>query len=364
MMPDRDFWRDRKVLITGHTGFKGAWLSAWMADLGAHVCGFAHAPEGEHNLWQDLKIEDRVKSVIGDLNDQVALHALFTSFQPDIVFHLAAQSLVRRSYRAPVETFTSNVVGTVSLLDVVRQHDCVKVVVVATSDKCYENDELDRPFSEEDRFGGRDPYSASKGCTEIATASMRMSYFKPFVSDGHSAGVASVRAGNVIGGGDWSEDRLVPDIVRGVLGPAGEAIIRSPHSIRPWQHVLEPLSGYIRLAETLHGDGAGFAEGWNFGPGTASEQPVAKVAAGLVDAIGQGKLTIQQDPNAPHEAKFLRLDASKAQARLGWRPVLNFADTLAMTADWYARWSRGEAARDITIEQIHHYTTQGAQTDA
>lgn len=364
MMPDRDFWRDRKVLVTGHTGFKGAWLCAWMVELGAKVCGFSHAPEGEHNLWQDLALEGDVTSIIGDINDQSALHDLFKRHQPEVVFHLAAQSLVRRSYKRPVETFASNVVGVVSLLDVVRQHDCVEAVVIATSDKCYENDEQDRPFKEDDRFGGRDPYSASKGCAEIAAASMRMSYFNPHVANGHAAQVATVRAGNVIGGGDWSEDRLVPDIVRGCLGPAKEAIIRSPQSVRPWQHVLEPLSGYIRLAEALSNTEGDFADGWNFGPGKSSEQPVIDVAEALVQSIGVGKLTIDQDPNAPHEAKLLRLDASKAKQRLRWRPVLNFQETLSMTAAWYARWSKGEAAQVLTREQIKYFTAQGTPSDA
>nr|WP_070959193.1 CDP-glucose 4,6-dehydratase [Hyphomonas sp. Mor2] len=361
MMPSAEFWHGKRVLVTGHTGFKGAWLVTWLSAMGAEVCGYSLAPEGERNLWVDLDIEDRVQSVIGDINDTAKLHQIFEQFQPEVIFHLAAQSLVLRSYDNPIETFASNVLGIVSLLDVVRRHACISAVVIATSDKCYDNQELDKPFTEEDRFGGRDPYSASKGCAEITAASMRMSFFQPHVADGHPAQIATVRAGNVIGGGDWSDNRIIPDIIRGCLGPDKKAIIRSPASIRPWQHVLEPLCGYVLLAEKLCEASADYSDGWNFGPGTVSEQPVLNLAENLVSALGTGELVVQANPNAPHEAKFLRLDASKATSELDWHPVLDFDQTVALTAEWYARWAKGEPVRSITEQQIHGYHASSGQ---
>lgn len=351
-----DLWKGRSVLVTGHTGFKGAWLCAWLDQLGAKVSGYSLAPEGEHNLWTDLDLNDRVHSIIADINDAEALQKCLATQKPEVIFHFAAQSLVRRSYRDPVETFEANVVGVVSLLKAVAQTPSVKAVVVATSDKCYENLERDIPYAEDDRFGGRDPYSASKGCAEIAAAAMRQSFFAPYAHGGHTARIATVRAGNVIGGGDWSEDRLVPDIIRGALQGDGNVVIRSPGAIRPWQHVLEPLSGYVLLAEHLLNDEAGFDEGWNFGPGPDSEQPVIDVANGLVAALKKGRIDVQENPNALHEAKILRLDATRAQRELGWQPRLGFEDTLAFTADWYARWVNGEPASAITRSQIEAYT--------
>lgn len=356
MMPNPDFWRDKRVLVTGHTGFKGAWLVTWLSTMGATVCGYSLAPEGERNLWVDLEMEDRIDSVIADINDTATMDDVFARFQPEIVFHLAAQSLVLRSYEQPIETFASNVLGVVSLLDIVRRHTCVSAVIIATSDKCYDNQELDAPFNEDDRFGGRDPYSASKGCAEIAAASMRLSFFHPHAVDGHPAQIATVRAGNVIGGGDWSDNRIIPDIIKGCLGPEQKAIIRSPASVRPWQHVLEPLCGYVLLAERLSAGKHEFADGWNFGPGTDSERPVLSLAEHIVDALGTGELVIQGNRNAPHEAKLLRLNASKARSLLDWNPQLDFEQTVSFTANWYARWARGDAARAITENQIETYS--------
>jgi CDP-glucose 4,6-dehydratase len=348
------FWTGRRVLVTGHTGFKGAWLSAWLDRLGARVSGLALAPDTGPNLWDLLGLGGRMRTAIADINDRTALAAALDD-GPEVVFHMAAQSLVRRSYREPVETFATNVVGVVSLLDAIRRTPSVSAVVIATSDKCYENLERDAPYREGDRLGGRDPYSASKGCAEIAAASMRQSFFTPGERRGHPAGVATVRAGNVIGGGDWSEDRLVPDIVRGCLGPAACVELRAPGSIRPWQHVLEPLRGYLMLAERLSAEPAAYSEGWNFGPGRADERTVGEVAEGMVARLGRGRIVHTGDAGAPHEAKILRLDAGLAARRLGWRPVLGFGDALTLTADWYADWSAGRPAAAITAAQIEAY---------
>ncbi|MEV8466712.1 CDP-glucose 4,6-dehydratase [Fluviibacterium sp. DFM31] len=344
-----DRFKGRRVLVTGHTGFKGAWLCAWLVRCGARVTGYALAPETDPNLWQLLGLSE-VDSHIGDLNDRAALDSAIAASQPEFVFHLAAQALVRRSYREPVETFASNVLGTVQLLDALRGVEGLQSVIVATSDKAYANVEQIWGYRETDPMGGHDPYSASKGATELATAAMRASFFGP----DQPVRVATVRAGNVIGGGDWAEDRLVPDIVRGCLGGDGHVTLRQPFSIRPWQHVLEPLSGYMMLA-LAQVDRPEMAEGWNFGPDRAEERPVDDVARAVVAALGQG--AIRHDPAAAdlHEARLLRLDVSKARVELGWRPLLDFAQTIDMTAGWYGRWSRGASVRDLCSEQIEQF---------
>lgn len=345
------FWSGRRVLVTGHTGFKGAWLTAWLTRLGAHVSGLSLAPESEPNLWTLLGADTDARSVIGDISDADALSRAFDPV-PEIVFHLAAQSLVRRSYRDPVETFATNVTGTVALLHAVSKAPGVRAVVVATSDKAYENVEQGHAFTEGDRFGGADPYSGSKGAAEIAVAAMRRSFFS---DGGHAAGVAAVRAGNVIGGGDWSEDRLVPDIVWGCLGETGRVTLRAPGSVRPWQHVLEPLRGYMMLAERLCDAPQDFVEGLNFGPAFGDEHDVQSVAEGIIAGLGRGEIRYDIDPDAPAESKVLRIDARRAGTALGWRPVLNFEHMIALTAEWYSRWHRGEGAAEITFEQIAAY---------
>lgn len=349
-----EFWTARRVLVTGHTGFKGAWLSCWLTHLGAKVSGFALAPETTPNLWSLLDLGDAIPSTIADINHARAVETTLATAQPEVIFHFAAQSLVRRSYREPEATFAANVGGVVTLLHAASKAKSVKAIVVATSDKAYENLEEDRPFAESDRFGGRDPYSASKGCAEIAAAAMRQSYFAPYAKGGSTAGVATVRAGNVIGGGDWSMDRLVPDIVRGCLSADAKAIIRSPRSVRPWQHVLEPLRGYMMLAERM-AQGPGADEGWNFGPDLSDARTVHETAHAIAAALGRGKIVIEEDPNAPHEAKLLRLDASKATRGLGWRPALDFDASIAMTASWYRDCANGAPARRKTLEQIDAY---------
>ncbi len=365
---DPAFWGGRRVLVTGHTGFKGAWLSLWLERLGARVSGFALPPHTEPSLWQLTSGSDprrgSVHSTIGDINDGAALARVLAGQRPEIVFHLAAQSLVRRSYVAPEETFATNVVGIATLLKRVAEAASVEVVIIATSDKCYEVTGLDRGFCEDDRLGGRDPYSASKGCAEIVAASMRQSFFAPYAPGGHRARVGTVRAGNVIGGGDWSADRLIPDIVRGCLGANGSGdgrvVIRSPRAIRPWQHVLEPLRGYMLLAQRLWEGEAALAArldtGLNFGPHPDDERPVIEVAQALREALGTGTIDIQEDPAAPYETGVLRLDTSAAQARLGWTPLLGFGQAIDLTARWYGGWSRGTDVRELTRQQIDAYS--------
>lgn len=351
---NREFWKGRRVFLTGHTGFKGAWAAAWLTRMGAEVTGFAHAPETEPNLWSLLGLRG-MRSVIGDLNDRAALDRALADARPEVIVHLAAQALVRRSYRDPVETFASNVMGTVQLLDAARACPDLKAVVVATSDKAYDNVEQIWGYRETDAMGGRDPYSASKGACEIAAQSMARSFFSPHGGAGaHPARVATVRAGNVIGGGDWSEDRLVPDIVRGCLGAAGAVTLRAPNSVRPWQHVLEPLRGYLMVAEWLFSDDAA-ATGWNFGPDRTDERAVIEVAEAVVAALGRGRIVIEEAGATVHEAKLLRLDCTKARLDLGWQPVLRFADCVRLTADWYAGWASGRPAHDLCREQISDY---------
>ncbi len=348
-----DFWRGRRVLLTGHTGFKGAWLSLWLARMGAKVTGLSLAPESKPSLW-DLLALDAVDSHIGTITDAALVQNVMDQAQPEVVLHLAAQSLVRRSYRDPMDTFATNVLGTVSVLQAAAKTESVQSVVVVSSDKCYENLERDAPYREDDRMGGRDPYSASKGCTELAAASMRQSFFAPYAANGHAARVGSGRAGNVIGGGDWSEDRLIPDIIRGCLGAEGKVTLRSPGSIRPWQHVLEPLWGYLLLAEHLANGTPGADTGWNFGPDLADERPVGEVAEAVVTALGQGQIVIDPAGANLHEAKILRLDSAKARS-LGWSPRLNFEQTARLTAEWYGGWAQGQSARTLCDAQLDHY---------
>ncbi len=326
-------------------------MAALLSHLGADVTGYALAPETEPNLWTLLELKN-VRSVVGDLNDRAKLDQALAEARPEVVLHLAAQALVRRSYRNPVETFASNVMGTVQLLDAVRGCADVRAVVVATSDKAYDNVEQIWGYRECDPMGGRDPYSASKGACEIAAQSMAKSFFMPHALGGHPARVATVRAGNVIGGGDWSEDRLVPDIVRGCLGDAGLVTLRAPNSVRPWQHVLEPLRGYLMVAERLaNGDDAA-ASGWNFGPDRQDEHPVITLAEAVVAALGRGRIVIDDQGASLHEAKILRLDCTKARVELGWQPVLRFADCVRLTAAWYAGWAAGRPAAELCREQI------------
>lgn len=352
-----DIWRGKRVLVTGHTGFKGAWLCQWLLDMGAEVTGLSLPPEGSTNLWDVLALDGAMRSLVVDIRDGSALRAAMMQADPQVVLHLAAQSLVRRSYREPAETFATNVMGSVNLLNAARDCPNLQAVVVVTTDKCYQNDEDARAFRETDPMGGHDPYSASKGAAELATAAMRASFFGPSSAGGHPARVASARAGNVIGGGDWSEDRIVPDIIRGCMMGEGKVAIRSPNAIRPWQHVLEPLAGYLMLAEALIADALGAASGWNFGPDPDQERPVIDLVHALIANLETGQAIVDPAAADLHEAGILRLDSTKAR-RLGWRPVLSFDETARLTAQWYRAHGDGQDAQQLCRAQIATYVNK------
>ncbi len=328
-----DIYRSRRVLITGHTGFKGSWLAYFLQQLGAEVCGVALPPPEGLNLFRLLKLD--MRSEFLDIRDPEKLRKTVADFRPEAVFHLAAQALVRRSYREPAETFSSNVMGTVHLLEACRLTPGVKAVVVITSDKCYENREQVRGYAETDPMGGYDPYSASKGCAELAVAGYRRSFFNNAdYGVKHHTLVASARAGNVIGGGDWAEDRLVPDLMQ--AASAGRtAVIRNPGATRPWQHVLEPLSGYLSLGEKLLKGETKFADGWNFGPDHEGMITVGETAAALAEAWDAVKFSVETPQNAPHEAHLLKLDCSKAHHELLWHGVWSPKEAFRRTAVWY-----------------------------
>jgi CDP-glucose 4,6-dehydratase len=348
----REFWRDRRVLVTGHTGFKGAWLSLWLRRLGARVTGFALPPTTSPNLFTLAAIDGRIDSHLGDVRDPAAVDAVLAQSRAEVVFHLAAQALVRRSYADPVGTYAVNVMGTAHVLDAARRASGLRAVVVVTSDKCYENREWWWPYREDEAMGGHDPYSSSKGCAELVTAAWRRSFF---LADGAApVGLGSARAGNVIGGGDWADERLVPDCMR-AFASSEPVVIRRPAAVRPWQHVLEPLSGYLTLAERLSSDPGGFGEAWNFGPSADEARPVAWVVDRLSQFWGNGARWERDSGSHPHEAGLLQVDASKARARLGWTPRLSLEEGLRWTVDWYRRFGAGEDAAALTLDQIERF---------
>jgi CDP-glucose 4,6-dehydratase len=350
--PDPTFWAGRRVLLLGHTGFKGSWLGLWLHRLGARVAGLALPPPTDPSLFALSGLRDLVPTTYADIRDLAAVRDATQAWAPEIVFHLAAQPLVRRSYREPVETYATNVMGTVHVLEAVRTTPSVRGVVVVTSDKCYENREWPWAYRENEAMGGHDPYSSSKGCAELVTAAYRRSFFTG--SDGRTVGIATARAGNVIGGGDWAEDRLLPDCVR-ALG-AGHAIeIRNPHAIRPWQHTLEPLCGYLVLAERLIGNAAGFGDAWNFGPAEDDARTVGWIVSRVTADWGPGATWTQTTADAPHESTTLKVDASRARMKLGWTPRLRLEDALDWTTAWYRRQAAGESARALTEEQLTRY---------
>ena len=347
-------WSGKRVLLTGHTGFKGSWLSLWLQGKGADVCGLALNPPTRLNLFEDAKVERNMRSVIADIRDTDLVRKTFLEHRPEIVFHLAAQPLVRNSYDDPIGTYTTNVIGTASVLEAVRKTDSVRTVVVVTTDKCYENREWEWPYRETDRLGGYDPYSNSKACAELVVSAYRSSFFHPAAYTQHGVTIASVRAGNVIGGGDWAEDRLVPDIIRAFIDRR-PVRIRNPRAIRPWQHVLEPLRGYIQVAEASCEDGGAGGEAWNFGPEQSDAQPVEWIVRQLAEQWGDGASWELEDTAQPHEAHTLKLDWSKAQHRLGWTPRLRLQEALAMTAEWYRLKLKEHDMHEFTVAQINAY---------
>jgi CDP-glucose 4,6-dehydratase len=348
---DPRFWSGRRVFVTGHTGFKGSWLSLWLQRHGAIVAGYALAPETRPNLFTLARVDEGMESTIGDVRDLAALGAALGRFRPEVVLHLAAQSVVRRSYEEPVETYATNVMGTVNLLEAVRRCPGVRAVVVVTSDKCYENREWPWGYRENEPMGGRDPYSSSKGCAELVVCAYRAAFFPEAAG---AAAIASARAGNVIGGGDWTRDRLVPDILR-AIGEGGPVPIRNPDAIRPWQHVLEPLGGYLQLSERLHRDGHAFAGAFNFGPHDADCRPVRWIVERLAARWSDARWEIAAAGTQPHEAHFLKLDSSLAAARLGWRPRWNLARALDAIVAWHEAHLRGDDARGIVLDQIRDF---------
>lgn len=347
------FWLGRRVLLTGHTGFKGSWLSLWLQSMGADVTGYSLEPPTQPNLFEIAAVGEGMTSVIGDIRDLDSVLAVVAQSRPEVVFHMAAQPLVRQSYTEPVETYATNVMGTVHLLEAVRRTPGIKAVVNITTDKCYENREWVWGYRENEPMGGYDPYSNSKGCVELISAAYRSSFF----TDQHgeqAVALATARAGNVIGGGDWAKDRLIPDILAGF--EAGSIVnIRNPHAIRPWQHVLEPLRGYLMLAERLIVDGKGCAEGWNFGPNDQDTKPVDWIVARMASLWGNGAQWQIDGGEHPHEAHTLRLDIAKARSRLGWHPALRLEEALSRVVDWSRQRQAGADMREVTVAQILAY---------
>ena len=349
-----DFWRGRKVFVTGHTGFKGSWLSIWLQALGAELTGYALPPPTDPSLFELAHVADGMTSHEDDVRDLESLRRAILAAQPEIILHLAAQPLVRYSYENPVETYAVNVMGTVHVLESVRACSSVRAVVAVTSDKCYENREWVWGYRETDPMGGYDPYSSSKGCAELVTSAYRSAFFNATTLAHQRVSVCSARAGNVIGGGDWAEDRLIPDMIR-AFAERRPVVIRNPHAIRPWQHVLEPLEGYLCLAEKLYEEGPGWAESWNFGPSEDDARTVVWIVRRITALWGEGATWLEDTDEHPHEAGYLKLDVSKARHRLGWRPRWGLDQALRATVDWYRAYRRGEDMRRVSIQQISSF---------
>jgi CDP-glucose 4,6-dehydratase len=346
-----NFWNGKRVFLTGHTGFKGSWLSLWLQALGADLAGFALDPPTVPAMFDEAEVAKGMKSIIGDIRDFESVLTAMKSHQPEIIIHMAAQPLVRLSYLQPIETYATNVMGTVHVLEAARQTSSVRAIVNVTTDKCYENREWVWGYREDEPMGGHDPYSNSKGCSELVTASYRNSFF----NNTDSPALASARAGNVIGGGDWANDRLVPDILR-AFQENKPVVIRNPYSTRPWQHVLEPLSGYLRLAEKLYTDGAVFAEGWNLGPNEDDARPVQWIVEYMVSKWGAGASWILDESTQPHEASYLKLDISKAKSKLDWSPCWTLSSALDNISAWHLAWIENNKMRNFSLNQIEQFT--------
>jgi len=353
-MVNQSFWSDKTVLVTGHTGFKGSWLSLWLQSMGAKVVGYALPPSTNPSLFVVANVAEGMTSIECDIRDYAALATVFKQYQPEIVIHMAAQALVRHSYSNPIETYSTNVMGTVHVLEAARLTRGVRAIVNVTSDKCYENREWAWGYRENEAMGGYDPYSNSKGCAELVTSAYRSSFFNSADFAKHGVALSSARAGNVIGGGDWADDRLIPDILRAIT-QGNPVNIRNPHAIRPWQHVLEPLSGYLLLAQKLYEEGTSYAEGWNFGPNDEDAKPVQWVVEGLTKFWGDDASWVLDGGDHPHEAHYLKLDCSKAKARLNWIPTWPLDETLGRIVDWQKKYQQGSNMKKITLEQITDY---------
>lgn len=358
VMNDRMFWKGKKVLITGHTGFKGGWLSLWLQRLGANVLGYALHPPTTPSLYEIAQVAEGMESIIGDIRDLEHLKTIIAENKPEIIIHMAAQPLVRHSYKNPLETYTTNVIGTVNVLETIRHSGCVHVAIIVTSDKCYQNNEWMWGYRENEPIGGYDPYSSSKGCAELVTAAYRNSYFPEKDYERHGVAIASVRAGNVIGGGDWSEDRLIPDIMKTFMENR-PVIIRNPKAIRPWQHVLEPLNGYLCLIEQLWERGSEFVGAWNFGPYDEDAKPVSWIVERMVSLWGEDSHWEIDKGEHPHEAYYLKLDCSKAKNLLGWSPRLNLSTTLDWIVEWYRSYQQNQNMRHLTETEISRYENMG-----
>jgi CDP-glucose 4,6-dehydratase len=344
-----DFWRGKRVLLTGHTGFKGSWLSLWLQSMGATLRGIALDPPTNPALFGIAHVAEGMEHHIVDIRDFAAVRARMDEFQPEIVIHMAAQPLVRCSYQEPIETYATNVMGTVHVLEAARRTGSVKAVINVTTDKCYENHEWVWGYREDEPMGGHDPYSSSKGCSELVTSAYRRSFFEQ-----SGIALASVRAGNVIGGGDWSVDRLIPDVLRAFEANM-PVVIRSPNAIRPWQHVLEPLSGYLMLAQALYEEGEKYSSGWNFGPNDEDAKPVQWIVEQMTSTWGGGATWTQDTGDHPHEANYLKLDISKAKSQLGWKPIWNLDQALKKIVDWHKIWLSAADMRSLCEQQIAEY---------
>jgi CDP-glucose 4,6-dehydratase len=346
---NQDFWQGKKVFLTGHTGFKGSWLSIWLSSLGADVKGYALKPQSSPSLFEEAKVDSIIDSYYGDIRDFNSVHEVMKEFNPDILIHMAAQPLVRYSYAEPIETYEVNVIGSVNVLEAARSCKNLKAIVNITTDKCYENEELDLKYSEDAPLGGHDPYSSSKACAELVSSAYKRSFLQH-----NQVGLATVRAGNVIGGGDWAQDRLLPDILRSFEQKI-PALIRYPKSIRPWQHVLEPLSGYLILAQKLYYDYEKFSEGWNFGPREEDAKSVEWILDKMTSKWPYSSWKLDEKIN-PHEAGFLKLDISKAYSRLGWQPTWNIDFALEKIIEWHQAWLNNQDMHLFCLAEIREYS--------